>query len=225
MRIVDEQRVDADTGEATDWTVRGTPPACAPINTPQTPASVHNAKGAAEQAGFGRPRSPGRVSGRPDHEDPSRRRPAMPSDPASHAPGQRHDTTAFTLILDDIRMRRSGLGRPRTRSARVLGDKTYSFKANRAYLRDRGIKATIPEKDDQTAGRRRKGSSGGRPPVLAQRSTSSVIPPNECSTSSNSSGQSPRGTTKATTSTTAPSKSPQSKFDSETSHHDLPDTP
>jgi hypothetical protein len=35
---------------------------------------------------------------------------------------------------------------------------------NRALLRCRGIRATIPEKDDQAAHRRAKGRQGGRPP-------------------------------------------------------------
>lgn len=34
------------------------------------------------------------------------------------------------------------------------------------YLRRRGIKATIPVKDDQAAHRRNKGSHGGRPPAF-----------------------------------------------------------
>jgi transposase len=46
----------------------------------------------------------------------------------------------------------------------VLADKAYSAKANRGYLRRRGIKATIPEKDDQAANRRKKGPNGGRSP-------------------------------------------------------------
>lgn len=47
----------------------------------------------------------------------------------------------------------------------MLADKAYSSQANRGYLRRRGIKATIPEKDDQAANRRKKGSMGGRPPT------------------------------------------------------------
>jgi hypothetical protein len=46
----------------------------------------------------------------------------------------------------------------------VLADKAYSARANRAYLRRRGIGATIPEKDDQAAHRRARGRQGGRPP-------------------------------------------------------------
>ena len=46
----------------------------------------------------------------------------------------------------------------------MLADKAYSSRANRAYLRCRGIRATIPEKDDQAAHRRARGRRGGRPP-------------------------------------------------------------
>jgi transposase len=53
--------------------------------------------------------------------------------------------------------------RPRTRPGAVAADKAYSSRANRAYLRQRGITAVIPEKTDQAANRKRKGSQGGRP--------------------------------------------------------------
>src|SRR3954463_7410278 len=79
--------------------------------------------------------------------------------------GQAADSPQFIPVLDRIRVpRRSGPGRPRTRPDRVLGDKAYSARANRAYLRRRGIPATIPVKADQQAHRRKKGSAGGRPP-------------------------------------------------------------
>ncbi len=48
--------------------------------------------------------------------------------------------------------------------ARVLADK--ASKANRAYLRQRRIKRTIPVKDDQAAHRRKLGAKGGRPPAF-----------------------------------------------------------
>jgi transposase len=63
-----------------------------------------------------------------------------------------------------IRIRRRGPGRPRTRPGRVLGDKAYSSRGIRAYLRKRRIKATIPEPADQKKNRLRRGSTGGRPP-------------------------------------------------------------
>jgi transposase len=46
----------------------------------------------------------------------------------------------------------------------VLGDKAYSSRAIRSYLRQRRIKATIPEPADQKKNRLRRGSQGGRPP-------------------------------------------------------------
>lgn len=47
----------------------------------------------------------------------------------------------------------------------MIADKAYSSRATRGYLRRRGIAATIPERDDQAAGRR-KGHLGGRPPAF-----------------------------------------------------------
>ena len=57
-------------------------------------------------------------------------------------------------------------GRPRTRPGRVLADKAYGSRANRAYLRRRGIRCTIPEKADQVRHRKAKGRHGGRPPAF-----------------------------------------------------------
>jgi transposase len=57
-------------------------------------------------------------------------------------------------------------GRPRTRPDRVLGDKAYGSRANRAYLRERGIRCTIPEKTGQVRNRQKHGSAGGRPPAF-----------------------------------------------------------
>jgi transposase len=80
--------------------------------------------------------------------------------------GHRGDSPQFTVVLDAIRVPRPGGGRPRTRPDRVLADKAYGSRANRAYLRRRNIKATIPEQADRVAHRKRKGSSGGRPPAF-----------------------------------------------------------
>ena len=74
--------------------------------------------------------------------------------------GNVNDTTMMSAVLEDIRVPRLGKGRPRTRPDRVLADKGYPSKANRAWLRERGIAATIPERDDQIAHRRKK---PGRP--------------------------------------------------------------
>ena len=50
----------------------------------------------------------------------------------------------------------------------MLAAKAYSSRANRAYLRGRGIAATIPIKTDQIVHRKAKGSAGGRPPAFYQ---------------------------------------------------------
>jgi transposase len=44
-----------------------------------------------------------------------------------------------------------------------LADTAHTSRANRRYLRRRGIRATIPSKADQDANRRKLGSKGGRP--------------------------------------------------------------
>jgi transposase len=80
--------------------------------------------------------------------------------------GQRGDSPQFVPVLEAISVPRVGPGRPRCKPDRVLADKAYSSKANRAYLRRRGIKATIPVKTDQQANRRKKGAAGGRPPTF-----------------------------------------------------------
>jgi len=80
--------------------------------------------------------------------------------------GQRSDSSPFAAVIDRIRVPRRGPGRPRTRPDRVLADKAYSSKRNRAYLRRRKIRCTIPVKDDQAANRRKLGSKGGRPPAF-----------------------------------------------------------
>lgn len=66
--------------------------------------------------------------------------------------------------LDQIRVP-GAFGRPRTRPDRVIADKGYPSKANRAWLRERGIAATIPERADQN-----------RSPSQATRSADRVRP-------------------------------------------------
>jgi transposase len=80
--------------------------------------------------------------------------------------GQAGDSPQFQAVLDSIRVPRLGPGRPRTRPDRVLADKAYSSRSNRAYLRRRGIKATIAEPADQARHRKNRGPKGGRPPTF-----------------------------------------------------------
>ncbi len=72
----------------------------------------------------------------------------------------------FVPVLEGLRIGRRGPGRPRNRPGRLRGDKAYSSRGNRAYLRRRHIKATIAEPDDQRASRKRRGPAGGRPPAF-----------------------------------------------------------
>jgi transposase len=78
--------------------------------------------------------------------------------------GQRGDSPQFQAVLEAISVPRLGAGRPRTRPDRVRADKAYSSRANRAYLRRRGIGCTIPPKADQIRHRKNRGTRGGRPP-------------------------------------------------------------
>ncbi|MCT1879328.1 IS5 family transposase [Kocuria rhizophila] len=80
-------------------------------------------------------------------------------------PGQAGDSPMLLPLLNELRVARAS-GRPRTRPDALRGDKAYSSRAIRAHLRSRGIKAVIPEPDDQKGHRRRRGSRGGRPVSL-----------------------------------------------------------
>lgn len=78
-------------------------------------------------------------------------------------PGQWGDSPQLIPVLERIRVKRLGGGHPRTRPDHLGGDKAYSSRRNRRYLRRRQIKHTIPEPRDQRANRKRRGSNGGRP--------------------------------------------------------------
>ncbi|WP_329600084.1 transposase [Streptomyces pseudovenezuelae] len=78
--------------------------------------------------------------------------------------GQRGDSPQFEVLLGRIRVPRLGPGRPRARPDRVRADKAYTSRKNRAYLRRRGIRRTIPDKADQARNRKKRSSRGGRPP-------------------------------------------------------------
>jgi len=80
--------------------------------------------------------------------------------------GNTADCTVLPAVLDAIRVPRAGAGRPRTRPDRVVADKAYSSRKIRALLRRRRIRATIPERRDQIAGRVRRAGRGGRPPAF-----------------------------------------------------------
>lgn len=82
--------------------------------------------------------------------------------------GQRGDSPQFQPVLEKISVPRLGAGRARKRPDRVRADKAYGSRANRAYLRRRGIVCTIPLKADQIRHRKNKGRHGGRPPAFCK---------------------------------------------------------
>lgn len=63
--------------------------------------------------------------------------------------GERHETVVFEQLMEQGAVRRTAGGRPRLRPRRVVGDKGYSSGAIRRYLRRRGIRFTIPRKDNE----------------------------------------------------------------------------
>ncbi|MEU4501813.1 IS5 family transposase [Streptomyces sp. NPDC024089] len=78
-------------------------------------------------------------------------------------PGQWGDAPQLIPVVERIRVGRLGGGRPRTRPDHLGGDKAYSSRRNRRYLRRRQIKHTIPEPSNQRVNRQSRGSQGGRP--------------------------------------------------------------
>jgi transposase len=65
------------------------------------------------------------------------------------SPGQAHESKLLEPVLEAVRLRRPGRGRPRRRPRRLAGDKGYSYPRIRRYLRRRGIVAVIPTRKDQ----------------------------------------------------------------------------
>jgi len=64
--------------------------------------------------------------------------------------GQRHEATQFEVLMEQGAVKRVGRGRPKLRPKRVLGDKGYSSRKIRRYLKRRGIGYTIPRRRDET---------------------------------------------------------------------------
>lgn len=79
-------------------------------------------------------------------------------------PGQAGDNPQLLPVLGGISIPTGR--RPRSRPDAVLADKAYSHPSTRKALRDKGIRAVIPQRSDQIAQRRAKGSAGGRPPAF-----------------------------------------------------------
>ena len=63
--------------------------------------------------------------------------------------GQRHETTAFERLMDQGSVKRAGCARSKVRPRRVIGDKSYSSKEIRRYLRRRGIMDNDPAQNER----------------------------------------------------------------------------
>ncbi|WP_436844662.1 IS5 family transposase [Streptomyces wuyuanensis] len=177
--VLEELQIEADAGDPDgalarqadrqEWAVNIDSTSCRAhqhaAGAPRKPPADHPQKGAGRvrsQMGEALGRSRGGLTSKVHLLSDDRARPLH----WLTSPGQRGDSPMFAPVLDGLRIRRRGAGRPRSRPDRVRGDKAYSSRENRAYLRRRGIKATIAQPDDQRARRKRQGRAGGRPPAF-----------------------------------------------------------
>jgi transposase len=63
-------------------------------------------------------------------------------------PGERHELSVAEPLVERGAVKRAGRGRPK----RIVGDKGYSSRKFRRFLRQRGIRYTIPRKVNQHRG-------------------------------------------------------------------------
>lgn len=77
--------------------------------------------------------------------------------------GQQADSPQLGKVLDAIRVKRAGRGRPRKRPDKVRLDRGYTGKPCRSLLRRRRIRHLIPERRDEQTARKKRGQRGGRP--------------------------------------------------------------
>ena len=66
--------------------------------------------------------------------------------------GQRNEAVLFEPLMEQGAVKRSRPGRPRIRPLRVSGDKGFSSRKIRLYLRRRGIRHTIPRRVSEHRG-------------------------------------------------------------------------
>jgi transposase len=64
-------------------------------------------------------------------------------------PGQRQEAVQVPALLEQGAVQRPGRGRPRIRPERAAGDKGYTGRPIRTYLRRRGIGAVIPRRANE----------------------------------------------------------------------------
>jgi transposase len=109
--------------------------------------------------------------------------------------GNVNDCTRFEQV-DQIEFPHPGPGPRASRPSRVLADKGYSSRGNRADLRRRHIPATIPERADQQANRAAAAVPEDARPPSTRSPTSAAASSNAASTGTSSTGLSPPATTR-----------------------------
>ncbi|MFC0057258.1 IS5 family transposase [Streptomyces actinomycinicus] len=78
--------------------------------------------------------------------------------------GQHGNSPQFQPVLEKVRVPHIGPGRPRVRLIACGPTRRAPSVRNRANLRRRGIRCTVPDKADQARNRKSLGARGGRPP-------------------------------------------------------------
>jgi hypothetical protein len=63
-------------------------------------------------------------------------------------PGQRQEAAVLPQLMVGGGSKRQGRGRPKYRPHRLVGDKAYSSRRIRRYVRRHGIRVTIPRKSN-----------------------------------------------------------------------------
>ena len=64
--------------------------------------------------------------------------------------GERNESVVFEQLMEQGVVKRAERGRPRLRPDRVAGDKAYTGRPIRLYLRRRGIGAAIPRRSNES---------------------------------------------------------------------------
>nr|WP_246297106.1 IS5 family transposase [Janibacter cremeus] len=150
---------------------RSTPPACEPTSTRPAPAMTRSSRTRRRtQGGHSSYTNSRIVPGEPPDHALGRSRGGLTTKihalsdltctpvMALLSAGQAGDNPMLTPLIDALAEAGHGM------DFRLLADKAYSHPSTRAYLRDKRIKHTIPQRRDQITQRKNKGSKGGRPP-------------------------------------------------------------
>lgn len=77
--------------------------------------------------------------------------------------GEASDPQYMEPVLDEVRVKKPGPGRPRKRPPVLRVDRAYGQRKFRQQLRARKIRCVSPEREDTRTARLKRGKAGGRP--------------------------------------------------------------